>query len=367
MHRAPDRSSVGGMPIPSRSDSDVVRLRSPGEIAAVVPAMCGFVPSQSLVVMSLRGRRWRVGLTQRVDLPPPGAEQVLAGQVAARVRADQASAAAVTVWTDDEPAAGVLPRTSLAAAVGRALRRKGVDVPVCLLVGRGRWWSYDCADACCPPEGTPLDEAVSVADAVRVRGALQGRAVLPSRDALVASLAPPEPAALLGRLTACAAARRRRVGAEGRAAVGREALQHWQRALARAPAQDAAGGPEGAAQLVVSLADCLVRDAVLSCALDDDAALLALLLQLAAVSPAPFDVPVCTLVAWTAHVRGDGALANVALDRALAGDPAYPLARMGRAALDSQVAPSRIRALLADTRVLLTRQHPWTVLGTVPG
>lgn len=353
------------MPIPSRSNPDVVRLRSPGQIAAVVPAMCGFVPCQSLVVMSLRGRSGRVGLTQRVDLPPPGQERALAGQLAARVRADGAAGAAVTVWTDEQPAAGVLPCTALASAVERALRREGIAVPVQLLVGRGRWWSYDCAEACCPAEGTPLEESAAAADAVRVRAALQGRAVLPSRNALVASLAPPRPAVLLGRLTACAAARERRVAADGRAAVGREGLRQWQRALARAPAPDAAGGPEGAAQLVVSLADCVVRDAVLSFALDDDAGLLALLLQLAAVSPAPFDVPVCTLVAWTSHARGDGPLANVALDRALAADPSYPLARMGRVALDGQVAPGRIRALLAETRVLLQRQHPWTALGTV--
>jgi len=41
-------------------------LRSPGEIAAVVPYLTGFVPHESLVAIGLRKRR--VGLTMRIDL-----------------------------------------------------------------------------------------------------------------------------------------------------------------------------------------------------------------------------------------------------------------------------------------------------------
>lgn len=359
-------------------DPAAVRLSRPGEIAEVVPLLCGFVPTESLVVVSLRGRSGQVGLTQRVDLPPPQAGRAVARDVAVRVRADGARAAVVTVWTDAEPEPGpaagrdggpegaVLPGSPVAAAVRRALRRQGVDVPVRLLIGRGRWWSYDCSAACCPPEGTPLTAVPSAAaDAVRAQGALAGRAVLPSRDALVAALLPPDPVTVVPRLAATAAARERRIAVEGRVAVGRACLAQWRRALARAPQPDAAGGPAGAAQLVVSLADQVVRDTVAGLALEDDAALLGLLLQLAAASCAPFDVPVCTLVGWVAHARGDGALANVALDRALDGDPTYGLARLCRVALDGQVAPRQVRELLADARMLLHRQHPWTAVGTV--
>src|SRR3712207_3632926 len=56
------------------SAAAVARLSSPGEILAVLPSLCGFRPQESLVLMSLRGQRQRLGLTARVDLPDEGAE-----------------------------------------------------------------------------------------------------------------------------------------------------------------------------------------------------------------------------------------------------------------------------------------------------
>ena len=335
---------------------------------AVVPQLCGFVPSESLVVVSLRGAAQQVGLTMRVDLPPEAAQRALAEQIADRVGADHGCAALVTVWTADAPSgAAGLPGERLVAAVARALRRHRVPTLVRLLVGSDRWWSYDCTGPCCPPEGTPLPAGATPAvDAVSAAHALAGRAVLPSRADLVSSLAPGG-AAASQRLEAAASARSRRVQVEGRVAVGREALRAWRRAVDRSPGPGSQLGPEGAASLTVSLGDLLVRDEVLTWALDDDDALLSLLLQLAAASVPPYDVPVCALVAWTAHARGDGALANVALDRALAADPEHGLALLCRSALDAQVQPAQVRALLADARAVLRRQHPWTGVGTVPG
>ena len=46
-----------------------IRLGGPSDILAVLPYQLGFHPRESLVVVSLHGTR--MGLVQRIDLPPP--------------------------------------------------------------------------------------------------------------------------------------------------------------------------------------------------------------------------------------------------------------------------------------------------------
>ncbi len=59
--------------------------------------------------------------------------------------------------------------------------------------------------------------------------------------------------------------------------------------------------------------------------------------------------PVATLLAACAYLdHGDGALANVALDRALTDQPTYVMAQYLRALLDGGIAPSTVRRLVAE-------------------
>jgi hypothetical protein len=327
------------------TDMPVVRLTSPGEIAAAIPHLCGFVPTESLVAVSLRGDRKRIGLTLRLDLQD-GLDEEVAEQVSARVAHDGASAVVLVVYTE---VGGERPRDALIRALIAAVELRGIAVMEALLVRAGRWSSYTCAHPdCCPPAGTPVPGPVDLLAAASV---YDGRVVLRDRDELVASLAPPVllaaraaeqqlDAALVRWLAAVEL-----VGREGACA---EAIAALRSALA-APSE-----AEPAA-LAVSLQDVRVRDEVATWALDDAEALLSLLLALARQCVAPYDVPVCTLVALVAWVRGDGALANVALDRALAGDPAYNMAKLFRVGLDGQVPPSAVRQWLRTTRRML---HP---------
>ena len=61
------------------------------------------------------------------------------------------------------------------------------------------------------------------------------------------------------------------------------------------------------------------------------------------------DAAPATLLAVWAWLRGDGAMANVALERALDSDPAYTFAGLLRAALDHCLPPAAVRRLIADT------------------
>jgi len=305
----------------------VARLSSPGDVVATVPALCGFVPQDSVVLLSLRGPRRRLGLTVRLDLPPPGHVDAVAAALAAHVVQDGGAAAAVVVYATE-------PQPEVAAAVAAALAGRGVAVAESLHVTGDRWTSYLCSGPCCPPTGTPVPAMPAL---VAAEHALEGRAVLGSRAELVASLAPP-------------------AGGAYRALV-RRARQQWRgadpaasRVLVRTALEAAASGGcvDGttAAQVAVVLHDVPVRDEVLRWALDDADALLSLSEQVARLVGPPHDAPVCTVLAWTAYARGDGARANVALERALRGDPGYRLALLLQAALDGAVPPAELRRTL---------------------
>ncbi len=326
----------------------VARLSSPAEIAAVVPLLCGFTPTQSLVAVSLRGPTRRIGLTLRFDLDwaavdPPGAAQ----EVAERLALDGAARMVLVVLTDETGPAGAPAWRDLVDDIGDACRSRGIATEEALLVTDDRWWSYLCADAgCCPPGGTPLHavpatRAVQLVQAERVLG---GHAVLASRDELAASVAAPVLLAAAAARQHLQAAARERSGHDG-ASRRVQAVDAARRLLDRVEAGGSVGAAEAAA-LAVSCADVTVRDEVATWCLDRHEPLLSLLLQTARQVVAPYDPPVLALLAWTAYAHGDGALANVALERCLASDRAYGLGVLLQEALDRQLPPREIRRLL---------------------
>src|SRR4051812_50152036 len=97
---APVRGRQG--PGMAATEMPVVRLTSPGEIAAAVPHLCGFVPSESLVAVSLRGDRRRIGLTLRFDLPviEAVADTANAEEGAGRPAPDGAAPILLVVYTE---------------------------------------------------------------------------------------------------------------------------------------------------------------------------------------------------------------------------------------------------------------------------
>ena len=325
-------------------------------MVAFVPHVCGFVPTESLVVMSLRGPRRRVGLTLRFDLPGSAALAAAAAEVTARVVHDGGSEALLFVWTEE---AGELVRADLVEAVTDALEEAGVGVQEALLVRGGRWWSYRCSDPrCCPPEGVPLEQSAGspALALMQATDAYDGRLVLPSREELAASIEPPTflaAEAARQALVAADEAAVERIEQVGLEEVRADDLAALRAAVDRAADPRAVPGDAELFALTVSLHDVLVRDQVLTWALDQPEQLLALLLAVARRTVAPFDVPALTMLAIVSWLRGNGALANVALDRAWRGDPTYSLAALVREGLDQQVPPSVVREWLHGTRKAL--------------
>jgi hypothetical protein len=330
-----------------------VKLRSPADIVDAVPYLVGFEPRASLVVLSLRGPRSRLGLTARIDLPGAKSATACARNFVGYLKRDGAARAIIVLYP---PSDGILyPSVKpLADALIKHLTRARIEVSEVLCVCDARWWSMQCADAeCCPPEGTliPREATSELAVAMTV----EGRVVLGSREELAAMLDP------VGGMGAAAMAYAiARVDDEFAAQVfagnGSE-LVAASLALFRA-AVDARLNPhapvdplsvEEAARLIVSLDLWGVRDEILTW-FDGDRgeATRSLLLELVRRSVLPGDASALTVLAWVCYLRGEGVLAGIAIDRARTADPEYSLAELLDQALCGAVNPSVFHDTIAS-------------------
>ena len=321
---------------------DRVRISDPGEIAAAVPQLLGFRPRESMVLICLGSGRGRVGLTVRADLPRPGDEAAFAGALVSSAgtgRPDSVVAVLVSEAPDDARSRGPdLPHRPLLHELTLALSRAGVALCQALLVRGGRWWSYDCPRSCCRPgAGTALPEGVTALAAASVAG---GMVVADSREELARRIAadPLRP----GTVDAC---EHPPAGCGDWAVVG-EAL----RLCAPGAATTAIRLPDDVvARVLRALQDVAVRDRALGLALGNDApAAEALWTECTRRAPDPLVAAPATLLAVSAWLRGDGAMAAIALERALDGDAGYTLARLLSPALAACIPPAELRAVIAE-------------------
>jgi hypothetical protein len=342
--------------MPDADPPFTVRLTDPGEVAAALPHLIGFRPRESLVAVSLRGPGGsRLGLTARTDLPTAAHRQPVLGDLVRALATDRPAAVLLLVVSDgdDDRDAGSgpadLPHRPLVHEAVLAFSAAGMAVRQVLLVRHDRWWSYDCDALCCRPgAGTPLPGGTS---ALAAASAVTGQVVDSDRAALVRRLAPIGFLAAEGMARACdevgddLARRTAELGWDAVAEEGWAAVQ---------AAVDAAGpgSVEGltdrqVARLAWGLRDVDLRDRALTLALGRSAAAAEVVwTELTRRAPAPLDAAPATLLAVTAWVRGAGALANVALQRALTSEPTYTLAVLLRSALDACLPPAEMRRVI---------------------
>jgi Domain of unknown function (DUF4192) len=334
-----------------------VRIGSPASLLAVIPGLLGFEPGHSLVVVGTEPPGAQVRVTLRYDLPDPGrarAARALAGH-AVGVLAAQGITGAVAVGYGAD--AAVSP---VAASLREQAAEAGITMTELLRADNGRYWSYVCDDPeCCPVEGTPFD--VAGHPAARALASAGGR-VLADRDELAATLA-----AAGGQLGSAM----RRATAQARAQVAR-CVTRLDRAGLRVSSSrlTAALGPlavadavhryreggevsnERAAWLIVALREVRVRDDAWA-RMDPEhrAAHLRLWTHLTRLARPGYVAAPAALLAFVAWQDGNGALANVALDRALMDNPKYSMAQLLRQALDSGAPPSLARVPMTPEEV----------------
>lgn len=170
-----------------------IRAREPREILALIPFQLGFQPVESVVLLSVRGERSRIGLALRVDLAeladPVGGAQVARALIGHLV-ADGAHHAVVVLYTGDDlqdHSAFGRPAHSPGTVATNHLRDAadhffdGLD---CWVVGPDGYYALGCTDrSCCPLGGRPLADLQGTQ--VGAQMVLEGVQIAPTRGDLL--------------------------------------------------------------------------------------------------------------------------------------------------------------------------------------
>jgi Domain of unknown function (DUF4192) len=320
-------------------------LNRPAALIAALPAVLGFVPEKSLVLVSVAGGE--LGSVLRVDLSEelPGRVEHLAEVAAA---ADPEATIAVIV--DAEGAQ--CPRCNeeyreLCDELTDALSRHDVVLWAAHVVDRvalgGRW---HCVDGC--GSGGVIDDPS--ASPLAAAAVLDGRRLYPRRADLQAVITVDDPArsdALAGAVEQQAAGREaaRRADPAGLKIRRRADVQNAMAAAARVAGGESLSDTE-LAELGCALSDVQVRDTLYALAVGENAGEAEdLWAVLSRTLPQPWRVEALVLLAFSAYARGDGPLAGVSLEAALRGNPDHRMAEMLDTALQSGLRPERIREL----------------------
>ena len=106
---------------------------------------------------------------------------------------------------------------------------------------------------------------------------------------------------------------------------------------------------EVATALAVLMTDVLIRDAVLSQGLAElDRPWLPMLISCATWTPGPLAPALCSVLAMVAYRHGDGALAQVAIDRCLLAEPEHGLAQLMIAIMSAGIHPDELERIAHD-------------------
>ncbi|CRK55788.1 hypothetical protein [Alloactinosynnema sp. L-07] len=326
-----------------------LELDNGGDLVAAVPHLLGFHPSESAVVVTVEpdGDTFAVGPVLRADLPASAEVVGLSAHLADTCSRHRVGRALVVIVGGP----GRLSHRDFVDQLIADLNAVGVVVDHPLWVRTGAagemWWCYaepECSGVVPDPDITPF----------AVMRAVEGAITYPTREALVASLAPDPPDILDQRARALDTL----VGAEVRAAIHGECDPN---ALARDMALIHAAVAEFASAtraepdldedrlvaLTLALTQEDVRGECFKIVLSADAdAATRLWTRLTRSAPAPERAEPACLLAIGAHLRGDGVLANAALDVALAADPGHEVAGMLKIAVQHAISPKELRHIL---------------------
>ena len=161
----------------------MLKVSSPAELISAVPFLIGFHPADSLTVVAMRASQ--IAFAVRIDLPeldtPDEEARAVVLHLASVVIQQEVQAVTIIGYGEE---ARVTPAV---LRISDAFQRTGLIILDELRVAGGRFWSYLCTDrSCCPEEGQPCAPEHSV---VAAEATFAGAVALPNREALAAQVA----------------------------------------------------------------------------------------------------------------------------------------------------------------------------------
>lgn len=365
-----------------------IKVSGPAGLLAAVPPMLGFHPTNSLVLMCLSGDRRRVGPVARVDLPT-GHDRAMARHLTIHAL-NHADEVAVISYQDDRR------RPALLDDLLAELDRAGVKVMDAIVVRGGRARPARSATVERAHAGVPVPGADDPQVAALIAaGALAGRSVLASREQLRQSIAGPTGKRLIAAERAVDDVLAGRIRATERTTAQR-ASQHSESDPSRRQSTGAAQGATGSAvggpavqspgdegpapthpphavpdeladlidrafaqvachgtvdvqvsiELAMELSDDLIRDAVLARAITElDSPWLPTLIACATWTPDLLAPELCSVLSMVAYRHGDGALAQLAVDRCLVAQPEHKLAHLMLTIMSAGIRPEELEGI----------------------
>jgi Domain of unknown function (DUF4192) len=315
-----------------------------GELIAGIPSLIGFPPTDSIVLVTFHiGDRLELGATVRMDLPEPRHGPDMVAQLCLAAVAHDPDVAVPVIIGGGTARPPELPYRWLMDLVTNELDE--IDIPtvhplwVPEIEPGETWWCYE-DDEC---TGQVRDPRCSTLAALH---AYAGSVHYASRADMAAHLAPDQEDRVAHRAQLLAD----RAGA----AADVPPAEKWATVKAAVDAITDVSVPDLDDDQIVRLADALcdplVRDNCLPLLLTDKAdAAERLWTMLTRVVPVPERAEPASLLAIHAYLRGEGVIANLALDVALDADPDHQLALLLRESIERGTPGSRIRAMVEES------------------
>ena len=330
-----------------------VRISSPSSLLAVVPPLLGFEPSEpSLVVVGTEPPRAEVRITLRFDIPDARHAAAVVDDAIIYLATNGITTAAVVGygpapwWTRSPGVPPALPRRrdhadGGAPRAGSALLVLRLHEPG-VLPARGHAVRHVGAPRRREVRGQARPGVPRGAGADHRAGHRGGgRGHEPGHPPRRGARPPPDPRGREPHRAQGPSPRAARPGPAGR--------HRGHHPLPRRPEPRLGNA---AAWLALVLEDLPVRDdAWARMDPDHNEAHLRLWTDVTRLAQPGYAAAPAALLAFTAWQSGNGALANVALDRALADQPDYSMARLLRQALDSGAPPSMARLPMTPEEV----------------
>lgn len=342
-------------------ETGVLTLHSPEDLLAAVPFLIGFHPQESVVALSLRDGR--VGLTIRFDYPDTAEEELndVASRLAYHLIEDHATDVLLVIYRDNHDS--VLPFVELVAA---ALVVQNIYLRDTVFVSHQRWESLQGHDEECTgaieqvaQTGHPMPDFQS--SPVTAAHVLNG-APLPaaSESAFAQVIAPIDTPESQQIAALCEPLRTDFLQALQDEEGKQKQAARNQRVRLAADAIDLlftqyqtnrSIHPETAAIALVGMTDVHARDYAMGIHTEENLETAnEFWIALIRLTPQGLVAPVGTVLAAVSFERGDGAMAQRALDRALEDRPGYPMASLLRKAMESGWPPSMMAQMRAELR-----------------